>query len=284
MHNPTDGIIFDLIQCLIERNFAYCTSDVRNAYTQIKSALLDKTHDKVVLILHSQGGIEGALIVDWLLDEIPQSLMQQLEIYTFGNAANHFNNPHRDVSGLGLDAEKDHNSALITEKAIKYIEHYGNSGDFVARWGILNFTKIANRYMGRIFERPGTGHLLNQHYMNHMFPLDENMRCAQTNDFMEMEIDDGTSSGMSAGKPSSKSLLSTGHANLTGIKADENGAERETLFSSIVASLKPSDPGEALVQDVNEGVQRVLQRPGAVPRVKDFSRLWQYRNGMSPVE
>lgn len=37
------------------------------------------------------------MILDWLLQETPQDLLSKLEVYTFGNAANHFNNPHRHV-------------------------------------------------------------------------------------------------------------------------------------------------------------------------------------------
>jgi len=70
VHNPTDGIVFDLIQCIIERNFSYSTQDVREAYRQIKSALIKDQYKKVVLILHSQGGIQGSLIIDWLLSEV----------------------------------------------------------------------------------------------------------------------------------------------------------------------------------------------------------------------
>jgi hypothetical protein len=54
----------------------------------IKEALLNEEYQKVVFVLHSQGGIEGGLVIDWLLDEIPQDRMQRLEVYTFGNAAN----------------------------------------------------------------------------------------------------------------------------------------------------------------------------------------------------
>ena len=72
--------------------------------------------------------------------------------------------------------------------SISYIEHYGNSGDFVAQWGILNFSKMRNRYMGRIFERPGNGHLLNQHYLKAIFALDHQGRVLEKNEFMEMQI------------------------------------------------------------------------------------------------
>ncbi|ETS84203.1 hypothetical protein PFICI_02228 [Pestalotiopsis fici W106-1] len=95
IHNKTTGIIFDVIECLIQRNFGYATEDVRAAYKVVKDHLYDEKLSKVVFILHSQGGIEGSLVLDWLLQELPQDLLAKLEVYTFGCAANHFNNPHR---------------------------------------------------------------------------------------------------------------------------------------------------------------------------------------------
>ena len=83
VHNPTDGIIFDLIQCLIQRNFCFSTQDIREAYVSIKDALLKKDIKKVVFILHSQGGIEGGLIIDWLLAEMPEDYLRKLEVYAF---------------------------------------------------------------------------------------------------------------------------------------------------------------------------------------------------------
>ncbi|GAP91576.1 hypothetical protein SAMD00023353_6500110 [Rosellinia necatrix] len=97
IHNRTTGIIFDVVECLIQRNFGYATSDVRLAYKILKEKLYNPQYSKVVFILHSQGGIEGGLVLDWLLQELPQDLLAKLEVYTFGNAANHFNNPHRHV-------------------------------------------------------------------------------------------------------------------------------------------------------------------------------------------
>jgi len=83
VHNPTDGIIFDLIQCLIQRNFSFSTEDIREAYVSIKDALLKENIKKVVFILHSQGGIEGGLIIDWLLAEMPEDCLRKLEVYSF---------------------------------------------------------------------------------------------------------------------------------------------------------------------------------------------------------
>lgn len=97
IHNKTNGILFDVIECLVQRNLGYATTDVRVCYSIIKEKLYSPSYSKVVFILHSQGGIEGSMIIDWLLQELPQDLLSKLEVYTFGNAANHFNNPHRHL-------------------------------------------------------------------------------------------------------------------------------------------------------------------------------------------
>ncbi|KAL2834759.1 hypothetical protein BJY01DRAFT_239020 [Aspergillus pseudoustus] len=192
VHNPTAGLVFDLFQCLIQRDFSYATQDIRDSYVHIRTALLDPDNKKVVLILHSQGGIEGGLVVDWLLDEIPQGLLRKLEIYTFGNAANHFNNPYRDIPA----AEKGRGRSEIRDPSINehdntilHIEHYANSSEFVSVWGVLNFTSILNRYMGQVFVRPGTGHMFNQHYMDTMFTLGPDHKVLDSNEFMDLEID-----------------------------------------------------------------------------------------------
>jgi hypothetical protein len=85
---------------------SYATTDVRITYKVLKDVLYDPTKTKVILVLHSQGGIEGGMVLDWLLQEIPQDLLAKLEVYTFGNAANHFNNPHRHIVSQTLTSSK----------------------------------------------------------------------------------------------------------------------------------------------------------------------------------
>lgn len=108
VHNQTFGIIFDVIECLIQRNFDLATRDVREAYKIVKEKLYNPKYSKVIFILHSQGGIEGGLVLDWLIQEIPQDLLAKLEVYTFGNAANHFNNPHRHTKGEEAEEDNPH--------------------------------------------------------------------------------------------------------------------------------------------------------------------------------
>ncbi|KAL4943553.1 hypothetical protein BDV06DRAFT_210955 [Aspergillus oleicola] len=181
VHNPSTGMIFDIIQCLIQRDFGYATQDVRDAYALVRASLSNSDFDRVVLIVHSQGGIEAGLITDWLLDELPQRLLRKLEIYTFGNAANHFNNPYRTLPSPRLGE--------IHHDPILHIEHYVNSADFIGLWGVLNFAAIPNRFMGRVFVRCGTGHLFNQHYLGTMFPLGPNRQVLDSNPFMDTIVD-----------------------------------------------------------------------------------------------
>ncbi|KAL4806711.1 hypothetical protein BDV18DRAFT_119189 [Aspergillus unguis] len=193
VHNPSAGLVFDLLQCLIQRDFSYATQDVRDAYAIIRASLLDPKYTKVVLIAHSQGGIESGLIADWLLDELPQCLLRKLEIYTFGNAANHFNNPYRVLPRAQKDAangeKPEDQKCSDKDHAILHIEHYANSGDFVARWGVLNFANIPNRFIGHVFVRQGSGHMMNQHYLGTMFPFGPGQKVRDSNPFVDSEIE-----------------------------------------------------------------------------------------------
>jgi len=266
-------MIFDILECLVQRNWGYATRDVRVGYRIIKQTLYDQRYHKVIFILHSQGAIEGSLILDWLLQELPQDLLAKLEVYSFGNAANHFNNPHRCLAAqdqtFGHPHSPSHSpSSPIRNhmpcqmhpsgRAISHIEHYAHTLDFVALWGILRFvmpTPITSptestplnaqkadlvtrpRFLGRVFIHPRPGHLLVQHYLDGMFPLQKD--------------------------PVTGKLL-----------RDENG---------VPVGLDESEgnkfmEGEVIVYDDDDelgGADRRL-------KVKQLSRLWEYRNGRSP--
>ncbi|KAK2015415.1 hypothetical protein LZ32DRAFT_616088 [Colletotrichum eremochloae] len=125
IHNQTSGIIFDVVECLIQRNLGYATYDVRMCYRIVKETLYSPQYSKVVFVLHSQGGIEGGLVLDWLLQELPQDLLAKLEVYTFGNAANHFNNPHRHALSQAL-AQKDPAAMTLTTTTMAHKDLNGN--------------------------------------------------------------------------------------------------------------------------------------------------------------
>jgi hypothetical protein len=237
IHNRTAGVVFDLIQCLIQRALLYATQDVRECYILVKNALLDDQKKKVIFILHSQGGIEGGLIIDWLLDEMPLDKLQKLEVYTFGNLANHFSNPCR-----GNDP---------SSPVIPHIEHYVNEKDFACRFGVLNFTRHytqnENRFAGKVFINRSGGHLLNQHYLDYMFPLDKDLRQARNareGDFMNRKV-----------------------------RVRKDNTIKET---------KRAELPQGFTVTWDSGATNGEVRLDEVPRMGDLSRLWKYRNGQLP--
>ncbi|CAZ86173.1 unnamed protein product [Tuber melanosporum] len=184
VHNRSYGLVLDLLQCLIQRDLRYSSTCVRALYHNLRTALLElesvppspsssasipaskPKHKKVVLLAHSQGALIASLVLDMLYADIPRSLLSRLEVYTFGNASNTFNNP--------LYRHGDTNSG-----ALRYLEHYANRGEYVSRVGILGFmtsgdvTEVAegwgNQFAGRVLVREGQGHLFVQHYLDVLF-------------------------------------------------------------------------------------------------------------------
>ncbi|SPJ84331.1 uncharacterized protein FTOL_10849 [Fusarium torulosum] len=237
IHNRTAGVVFDFIQCLFQRALLYATQDVRECYVLVKNALLDDRKKKVIFILHSQGGIEGGMIIDWLLDEMPLETLQKLEVYTFGNTANHFSNPCR-----GNDPSLP---------VIPHIEHYVNDKDFACRFGVLNFTKHytqnENRFAGKVFINRSGGHLLNQHYLDDMLPLDKSLRKTREvreGDFMNRKV-----------------------------RCRKDGTIKEITRAELPLGFSDSRDDDAA-----NGMIRLDE----VPRIGDLSRLWKYRNGQLP--
>ncbi|PLB41677.1 uncharacterized protein BDW47DRAFT_133146 [Aspergillus candidus] len=172
IHNPSKGLILDLLESLIQRDLDYKTRDIRQGRAQLRSALRASETRKVVLIAHSQGGIEVASILDWLYGELANETLRKLEIYTFGNAARHFRNPY-------LREDSD-------DPVIQHIEHYANKNDFVANIGVLQCTSPTARYAandlfsGKVFQQDRSGHLLNIHYLDTMF--------GENHEFMDTKV------------------------------------------------------------------------------------------------
>lgn len=308
IHNKTSGILFDVIECIIQRTWTYATEDVRVCYREVKEKLYDPRYTRVVLILHSQGGIIGAMVIDWLLQELPQNLMAKLEVYTFGNAANHFNNPYRHVQSQSaashaakcttdaaqprLDdqppppptpGEADTGSTTarpaLSDRVIGYIEHYAHTTDFVALWGVLHFATSAlsahslPRFIGRVFTHatPRGGHQLVQHYLDTMFPL----------------VHDGETGGLAC-DPVTGRFLGVDESNsfmesrVTVVGEPELLAEKEKEDGrgNGVGPAEQKDTSKCLTTENHAATP--AKAHGKTFQVKELSRLWLYRNGRSP--
>lgn len=136
LHNPTRGVVPDLIECVCGRNFDIEDHDTRELYKTLRNALIGAK--KVIVFAHSQGGIIISQLVEHLYDENNVN-MHKLEVYTFASAADEM------VGG-------EH-----------YSEHFANNYDYVARIGVISYK---HDYAGNVYERKnGCGHLLNIHYL-----------------------------------------------------------------------------------------------------------------------
>jgi hypothetical protein len=266
------------------------------------------------------------MIIDWLLTEVPQDLLAKLEVYTFGNAANHFNNPHLHLlsqhaaltnlhavsttrtmtqvhyhdpiaprnANLGRGHPNATNSSRQTSssgKSIRYIEHYAHTSDFVARWGVLRFVTNfswapnAPRFMGRVFERPGQGHQLNQHYLDNMFPLQAApsgsdgvggtgfVGASDHSEFMETVIEWGEN------HVESKDEREGPEVSYMGARGEPLGDGEEDV---LLRDMSPITPGSVLSDLRRTSHNRTAASEGREFKVKDMSRLWLYRNGKSP--
>lgn len=312
VHNRTNGIIFDVIECLIQRNCSYATDDVRLCYRIVKEALYDPEKTKVVFILHSQGGIEGGLVLDWLLQEMPQDLLSKLEVYTFGNAANHFNNPHRRIESqrltsrspveaittlmtetsfttpnsspvdsrnpgpLTLTSQSSHTStrtlSAAKDRAIGHIEHYAHNTDFVAIWGVLHFS--TNR-MGSPQLPRFLGRLFNRSTRRGGHQMNQHYMDGMFP--LKKDPETGEFIGADDDNPFMEEIIKFG----TEGAAMDNARE---AFDITYAGTDGFGSGvvSTPVEVHNAGGSRRERKKDI--RVKDVSRLWLYRNGQSPAD
>jgi len=193
------------------------------------------------------------------------------EIYTFGSAASHFNNPH-----LALPA-------LTSQGCIPYIEHYCNEYDMVSRWGALHSTTkvLNNRYSGSIFVRLGaTGHMFNQHYLSVMFPPSPRSWEAGANGFRKLN---GTASSfLDKVVDVDEGLALKREDTAVGI------LRWDSMFEVGKGGRLEVDGGKKGVVDgempVEDGLLDGMCREAEGRSVRELSRLWLYLGGRSPKD
>ena len=189
IQNSTDGIVLDLLECAVGKEWRLNTESVVVAFPAIHAALKSEK-EKIVVICHSQGTIimarvlmllskltqrgpkahareaappefvypeqEGLEVKDFEL--LTEHELAKLEIYCFANCAN---------------TMRYHRAAHTGAGPIPWIESFGNENDIVARLGMLapRAKKWGITIDGPRYERRRAwGHLLNQHYLA---PIDE---------------------------------------------------------------------------------------------------------------
>lgn len=148
IHTPTWSAAWDFWDSIIARTFRKDGYLSRPAYDVVKEALA--THDKVVIIGHSQGTIVSSYIARKLLkDKQFRHHAPKLEIYCLAGVADSFRLDKQLSERVG--------------RGVPYVEHFANGLDFFCRIGVLAHQEHT---AGAIFNiKNRKGHLLNDHYL-----------------------------------------------------------------------------------------------------------------------
>jgi hypothetical protein len=161
--------------------------------------------------------------------------------------------------------------------AIRHIEHYANTGDYVSQIGVLHFALNSgtnNRFMGRLFISPYSGHLLNSHYLHAMFPLGPDGTCLETNDFMEMPINRVSTADEDSREGTMQSAQNT--------QSIPNGHPRNIPIFTDPTLDRDGKTTVNIVDVDSEG--DAASKTRETLKVKHVSRLWSYRNGAVPPD
>ena len=150
VHNVTDSVFVDLLECLIGKETDDLTEPVLTLLSVVSRKLLDNNVKKLVIICHSQ----GTIIVSNMLNKLSKlgldkkQFLEKIEIYAFANCAS---------------------KMIHLNEGLPYIESFANEDDIVARMG-CNCSKTMEKYIkidGTTFVvKNKSGHLLNTHYLD----------------------------------------------------------------------------------------------------------------------
>lgn len=286
VHNRTYGIVLDLVECLVQRDFGYMTADIRIAHNAIKTTLLDPDVHRVVLLAHSQGGIIISAALDALsYSDLPVEAWDKLEVYTFGCAANHFSNPPRCVCRRRADSPIPMQLPRYprTLRQIAVIEHYANELDFVAKMGVLNFT-------GNPATNPAPAPTATAATPIPVIPATPAAATATATTPLIGSGGSGTgSTGSFVGKVFMR-MGTGGHLFCQHYLGPMFSGLRPEFLDETVVTTDGSAAMVGTAGDVHD-VERLLAdavgvSQGALPvaqrTVRDVSRLWKYKNGNVP--
>lgn len=193
LQNATAGLVIDLLQCAVGKQWRRITEPVVKAMPAIHAALKRPDKRRVVVIAHSQGTLIMAGVLDLLyplvgtqsaagaaayaepefvypddapivlddFERLDEAELAKLEVYNFANCAS------RMPWFSPADGRR---------RPLPWLEHFGNQRDLVARLGMLAPGAPANgiRIDGPCWQRDGAwGHLLDEHYL---YPIEAAQR------------------------------------------------------------------------------------------------------------
>jgi hypothetical protein len=189
------------------------------------------------------------------------------------------------------------------ERVIPHVEHYALASDIFARCGVLHTTRnvLDSRFCGRVFvlddrkmnktdrkttSATGGGFLLNEHYLDHLFPSDVRHACDVLSQVVEVDIETAEKREFTAqGVALLQKSINQGH------HASKNNAEDSPDVSPESRSWSSNDRGEkraswemaAAIGNGGVGKARIAAKECEGKTVKQLSRLWRYAHGGRPV-
>eukprot|EP00041_Stephanoeca_diplocostata_P005713 m.66915 g.66915 ORF g.66915 m.66915 type:complete len:369 (-) comp15956_c0_seq2:53-1159(-) len=156
IHNATNGVLEDLLESYQDLQALGVTKVTDGVVNILHANVLSLPNvRKVLLIAHSQGTIITAAALPALYDKCSEDEHKKLEVYSFATCCHRmeYTVPATDQQG-----------------GLPYMEHFANTGDFVACLGILatpsTRLQLDMRYDGPVFTRQTFGHFLNAHYLD----------------------------------------------------------------------------------------------------------------------
>jgi hypothetical protein len=281
--------------------------------SQIRDACLTDSVRKVVLIGHSTGAIHISITLDQLHASLPVEVLSKLEIYTFGSAAAHLSNPCLviDSPGAGTFNYTRPDGSIASpvkatlaslghriedhERVIPHVEHYALASDIFARCGVLHNTRnvLDNHFCGRVFvledgnvrgpkgnviSATSGGFLLNEHYLDLLFPANTRQAGDVLNQVVEVDMETAEKREFTAQGVALPQKSITRHSSETSSKSqpdspDASPKSKNTASWETATAMGTNGVGKA----------RIAARECEGKTVKQLSRLWRYAHGGRPV-
>lgn len=179
------------------------------------------------------------------------------------------------------------------ERVIPHVEHYALASDIFARCGVLHNTRnvLHNRFCGRVFvldekamKRPNGsiisttagGFMLNEHYLDLLFPTETHHHIDFLNQVVEVDMETAEK----------REFTAQGVA-LPQKSFSRQSSENRSLSQSDSPNVSPLGENiaswETAVGVNGVGRARVAAKECEGKTVKQLSRLWRYAHGGRPV-
>lgn len=164
---PTWGMPFDMICMMMQRCMTMPSQVRRNLYAQMRTALLDDSMMRCVVMCHNDSAVLVSQAVSQLCCDLPAEKMRKLEIYTFGAAASEFILPAGESM---MESSPMHPSTDMMEAERKgvHVEHFAMMNDPFAQMGVLQSVRqnMDGRYCGGVFVMNAAAMMKNGKMMN----------------------------------------------------------------------------------------------------------------------